>query len=244
MYYQFQWNGNRYPAVGTYWSATNVFGRGAQPYFYNTNNPNIQGMGPESAGVTYTNKVPGYSNQYGFRLNWTPSNSPLAFSFYFLNYTDKTPVSESLATGNANWVYLKNRKLFGLSGNAPVGDWAFAWEASYRPHDAIALSSCYGTGGPTDALTNGVYGGDCNNWSDQKKIQVDVNGILALNPTTYPFIKLLGASAANLTLEATWIDYPGVHPNSMYYSTINGVSVYQVPDAAGATWILPGFGSE
>ncbi|WP_157636864.1 DUF1302 domain-containing protein, partial [Burkholderia ubonensis] len=44
-YYQFQWNGNRYPPVGSYWSLANVFGRGAEPFTINTNNLNVAGPG-------------------------------------------------------------------------------------------------------------------------------------------------------------------------------------------------------
>jgi hypothetical protein len=43
-YYQFQWNGNRYPPVGTYWSVSNSFGRGAGPLTINSNNFNVGGV--------------------------------------------------------------------------------------------------------------------------------------------------------------------------------------------------------
>lgn len=43
-YYQFQWNGNRYPPVGSYWSVANNFGRGAVAATVNSGNPNAGGV--------------------------------------------------------------------------------------------------------------------------------------------------------------------------------------------------------
>ncbi|SAL24752.1 hypothetical protein AWB69_01818 [Caballeronia udeis] len=55
-YYQFQWNGNRYPPVGTYWSTSNVFGRGAEPGSLNSNNINVGGLsGATIAGTNSKN---------------------------------------------------------------------------------------------------------------------------------------------------------------------------------------------
>jgi len=43
-YYQLQWNGNRYPPVGSYWSVGNNFGRGALPTTVNSGNFNVGGV--------------------------------------------------------------------------------------------------------------------------------------------------------------------------------------------------------
>lgn len=43
-YYQFRWNSNIYPPVGTFWSASDVFGRGAQAAAFNANNYNVAGL--------------------------------------------------------------------------------------------------------------------------------------------------------------------------------------------------------
>ncbi len=48
-YYQFGWNGNRYPPVGTFWSASDVFGRGTVPAAFNANNYNV--AGPDAAQI-------------------------------------------------------------------------------------------------------------------------------------------------------------------------------------------------
>ncbi|KVN24048.1 hypothetical protein WJ63_19135 [Burkholderia pyrrocinia] len=268
-YYQFQWNGNRYPPVGSYWSLANVFGRGAEPFTINTNNLNVAGpsaatvagltgldkgnsgvldgirnglvngtyAGPplNDIGIPVSTQLPAkYRPQFGVKFNFSPRSFDANFAFYYLNYTDKSPVLSTLANGTAQWSYLGNRQLFGASANFGVGPWAIGTELSYRPRDAVALSSCFGSGGPLDLNTNGVQGG-CQQWVDKKKFQLDVNGLLALTRSEYPFLKLLGADSANLTWELTWIYYPGL--GSSVTRNINGQSVTQVPATGYFPWL-------
>ena len=269
-YYQFQWNGNRYPPVGSYWSPANVFGRGAEPLTINTNNLNVAGpsagtiaglsgldkgnsgmldgirnglvngtyAGPpfNDIGIPVTTQLPAkYRPQFGVKFNFSPRSFDANFAFYYLNYTDKSPVLSTLANGTAQWSYLGNRQLFGASANFGIGPWAIGTELSYRPRDAVALSSCFGAGGPLDLNTNGVPGTDCQQWVDKKKFQLDVNGLLALTRSEYPFLKLLGANSANLTWELTWIYYPGL--GSSVTRNINGQSVTQVPATGYFPWL-------
>ncbi|MGF6967311.1 hypothetical protein OKW43_004339 [Paraburkholderia sp. WC7.3g] len=267
-YYQFQWNGNRYPPVGSYWSVSNSLGRGTEPYTVSTNNLNVAGpsagtiAGPASGNQNtlngiYTGLVNGafagppynviglpvewqapskYKPQFGVKFNYSPRSFDANFAIYYLNYTDKSPVLSSLANGTLQWSYLQNRQLFGASANFGLGPWAIGTELSYRPHDAVALSSCYGAGGPLDLNTNGVAGVDCQQWADKKRFQYDINGILALTRSEYPFLKLVGADAAALTWELTWIYYPGLGSNGVT-RTVNGQSVTQVPMAGYFPWL-------
>ena len=269
-YYQFQWNGNRYPPVGSYWSLANVFGRGAEPFTINTNNLNVAGpsagtiagltgldkgnsgvldgiknglvngtyAGPplNDIGIPVSTQLPAkYRPQFGVKFNFSPRSFDANFAFYYLNYTDKSPVLSTLANGTAQWSYLGNRQLFGASANFGIGPWAIGTELSYRPRDAVALSSCFGAGGPLDLNTNGVPGTDCQQWVDKKKFQLDVNGLLALTRSEYPFLKLLGANSANLTWELTWIYYPGL--GSSVTRNINGQQVTQVPATGYFPWL-------
>ncbi|KVN25726.1 hypothetical protein WT11_01680 [Burkholderia stagnalis] len=269
-YYQFQWNGNRYPPVGSYWSLANVFGRGAEPFTINTNNLNVAGpsagtiaglsgldkgnsgvldgirnglvngtyAGPpfNDIGIPVSTQLPAkYRPQFGVKFNFSPRSFDANFAFYYLNYIDKSPVLSTLANGTAQWSYLGNRQLFGASANFGIGPWAIGTELSYRPRDAVALSSCFGAGGPLDLNTNGVPGTNCQQWVDKKKFQLDVNGLLALTRSGYPFLKLLGADSANLTWELTWIYYPGL--GSSVTRNINGQQVTQVPATGYFPWL-------
>ncbi|SIO72093.1 Protein of unknown function [Burkholderia sp. GAS332] len=270
-YYQFQWNGNRYPPVGTFWSVSNNFGRGAQPTTLNSGNYNVGGVdsgtiaGPNSGnsstisaintglvngqyagapynsiGIPVSTQLPSeYKPQFGLKFNYKPKNVDANFGFYYENYTDKSPVLSTLANGTSQWSYLESRQLFGASANFALGDWAIGTEVSYRPHDAVALSGCFGASGPLDSNTNGVSGINCQQWEDRKKIQYDINGQLSLTQSEYPFLKLIRADMAVLTAELTWIYYPGLSSSGVT-RTVDGQSVTQVPAAGYFGWLNNG----
>jgi hypothetical protein len=191
-----------------------------------------------SFGVPYYENAAGRTApQYGLRLNYKPEKLQADFSLYYLNYTDKLPVLTYYNTeASAMWSYLENRQLWGVSSNFQLGNWAMGTELSYRPHDAVAMSGCYLAGGPTDANTN-LATGNCAAYKDFRKFQYDLNGQYVMNNSTTPFlVNMLHATQAVVTLEFTWIRYPGVDPNRKYTSTVDGQSVYQVPDAEYVTW--------
>ncbi|WP_234825178.1 DUF1302 domain-containing protein [Cupriavidus necator] len=268
-YYQFQWASNRLPPVGSYWSASDLVGRGGQAMTVNTTNANVGGYDPaaigratgngnqaqiasdlnagvyagppfNSIGVPVTTTLPNNKNQYGVRFNWAVPDTQLNLSTYFVQYTDKTSVSTARADGTTNMSYLRNRHMYGVSANFPLGDWAIGWETSYRPRDAVSLSSCFNPGGETDLNTNAATGVDCPMYADKKRLQMTLNGMLALTRSQYPFLTWLGADSANLTAEASWIYYPGVSSGSNFTRTVSGQTVMQVPIAAYATWLQPG----
>lgn len=268
-YYQWHWNKNRYPPVGTYWSFNDVFGRGAQPGSFSTTNFNFSGVdaGTIAGLLSYNRDVvdqinqnnlngayvgaPYYAfgvpygedssqpnaKQYGLRLNYKPESIKADFSIYYLNYTDKSPVlTYASFASSAVYSYLENRKLYGVSANFSLGDWSIGSELSYRPHDAVFMSLCFGDGGPTDANTN-LASGECKSYRDFEKYQFDANAQYYMTQSSTPWlVGALHATQAILTLEATWIRYPGVDPTKNYYSTVGGQKIYQVVDAAGVIW--------
>ena len=198
-----------------------------------------------SLGVPYTSADTGYhAPEFGARLTWQPSFTSATFSLYYENYTDKNPVltyynSESSAV----WHFLQNRQLWGIGSDFSVGNWAIGTELSFRPHDAVAMSGCYGTNGIADANTN-LAAGNCNAYRDFKKYEFLINGQLSMTDSTTPWLvkDFLHATQAVLTLEPVWIDYPGVTPNQKYYSNVNGARVYQLADAEYVTW--PNYGTD
>ena len=113
-------------------------------------------------------------------MHYKPQDLRLDLGVYFLNYHDKMPVLEARADGQLQWKYLENRQLYGASANFPLGNWAVGMELSYRPKEAVSLSSCYGQGGALDSITNGVVGIECPMWIDKQKYQAHLTGILLL----------------------------------------------------------------
>jgi hypothetical protein len=250
-YYQFRWNKNRLPPVGTYFSVADILGNGRQPLFLNFDptSPdfiNFGGLDPAAdpsqlntfGVVIRDDKTPKNSGQYGVAVRYKPEGVSLDLGFYFMNYHDKMPVLSALADGTAQWTYLENRKLYGVSANFPVGNWAVGWELSYRPKEAVALTGCYADpAGALDALSNGVVGIDCPMYIDQKKYQMHLTGILSLTPGDHGwFLDLLNADTATLIVEGVGIRFPDVSADKRYTRTINGVSVTQAPAAGYGFW--------
>jgi hypothetical protein len=267
-YYQFGWNGNRYPPVGTFWSASDVFGRGSVSASFNSGNYNVAGpdaasiAGSRSHDAAYLNGIikglqngdyagdpynvigsdyrsvrPGNRPQYGLRIGYQPQAIDMTFGFYYESYTDKAPVLSYLSDGAALWSYQKKRSLYGVSTNFQAGDWALGGELSYRPHDAVSMSACFGAGGPADVNTNFVAGIDCQAWRDNKKVQFDVNAQLNMTSTSQRLIGAIGADLGVFTAELTWIRYPGIDKGTQYSKTVGGQKVYQLVAAGYGTWL-------
>ncbi len=267
-YYQFRWNRNRVPPTGSYFSASDIFDKGREPLYLNTNNYNVGAVdaayvagsrnlaaihqaqtglvngdfaGPPNSSLGFPfvgDKTPKNTGQYGLALHFKPEGKALDLGVYYLNYHDKSPVVEEVAATPFRWDFLQNRKLFGVSANFPVGDWALGWELSYRPKDAVALGGCFTPGAALDANVSTVAGVNCQQWIDKQKYQMHLTGQLGITPANYAsFLNLLGgASSATLTTEAVMIRYPGVSPNARYTRTMDGVQVTQAPAAGYAFW--------
>lgn len=246
-YYQFRWYGDRQPPVGAYWSVADIFQKGSQPIFLNPTNFNIGGLDPAAAAQTgqpqgfpingLNDIKPKNSGQDGASVRYQPTGTNVNLGFYYLNYHDKTPVLNYADYGASyQWSFLENRKLYGVSANFPLGDWAVGWELSYRPKDAVSLSGCYNPGGPLDANTNAAPVQYCQAYIDQKRYQMHLTGLLSLTPGDYGrSLDLLGADTATLLAEAVGISYPNLQ-NQYVRTAADGTPVMQVPAAGYWTW--------
>lgn len=194
-YVQRGWNGNYFPPVGSYWSTATI-GKGAPDY------------GVPNAATPRSN------GQYGAALRYQPEGTQLNLGLYAINYHDKSPVLATSMTSGAGFAYryLEDRKLFGISANFPVGNWAIGSELSYRPRDAIALNSSAPSLAATSQTANNgaracLASGAC--YVEEKKFQWHVTGLLSLSPSENPtLLGLLGADTATLLAEAVLVRYP------------------------------------
>ncbi|NRR29344.1 DUF1302 domain-containing protein [Oxalobacteraceae bacterium] len=180
-YVQFGWNANNMPPTGSYWSTSNGLGAGHDAYF-------LEETKARNGG------------QWGLSLRYQPPGTQLNLGAYAINYHDKSP---SFTFNNPNatlgWVYAEDRKLYGVSANFPVGDWAVGGEFSYRPKDGATLNSA------TSACSS--QGGKC--WVDTKRMQAAVTGMFSLTPdTASSVLGALRADSGNLMLEAVAIRFP------------------------------------
>jgi len=181
-YVQAKWDDNYFPPTGSYWSQVNGLGKGDTAY----------GIPKRKAKD---------SGQYGASVRWQPDGTQMNVGFYAMAYQDKAP-QFSLASGSPEWVFAEDRRMYGISANMPIGDWAVGTELSYRPKDAVALN--WATTGCAD------NGGRC--WVDEKKFQWHLTGLLSMTPGDYGGIlkALGGASTATLMAEAVVVAYPGM----------------------------------
>lgn len=183
-YYQAAWNANYFPPTGSYWSQVNGLGVGDSTY-----------------GI---NRVKAKdSGQYGAAVRWQPSGTQLNLGLYAMAYHDKAPNLAIDPNSTAfSWQYAEDRRLYGISANFPVGDWAIGTELSYRPKDAVSLNPGF------DLCASN--GGKC--WVDEKKFQWHLTGLLSMTPGDYGgILKALGnASTATLMIEGVATYYPGL----------------------------------
>lgn len=256
-YYQFQWKRTRVAPVGAYFSASDIYNKGRVPVSFSGANFNVTGQdayavtglrrmseadqiaainGNGDFGVpVLADQTPGNSGQYGVSFKWAPEGTTINLGAYAANYHDTFPVLSVANGGTAyQWKFLEDRKVYGLSANFPLGNWAIGVEYSYRPKDAVSLSGCFTPGTAYDANLNTALF-DCPLYADRKKHQVSVTGMYQLQKSENPLI--LGALRADsgfLTAEAAFTRYPGL--SKPIVRTIGGVQVEQV---AAAGYFIP-----
>lgn len=183
-YVQGRWNDNYFPPTGSYWSVVTGLGKGDSAY----------GLPKHKASN---------GGQYGASLRWQPQGTELSLGAYAIRYHDKSPQFSYNAqdSGTPGWVFAEDRRLYGLSANFPLGDWAIGSELSYRPKDAVSLNP----GG-------GCAGNNGNCYADEKKYQWHLTGMLSMTPGDYGGVlkALGGAQTATLMMEAVVVRYPSL----------------------------------
>ena len=180
-YVQTRWNGNYFAPTGSYWSTADGLGKGHDTYGLAQGDPRKTG-------------------QWGAALRWHPEDTQLNVGMYALAYHDKGPnFSYNIHDqGTVGWTFAEDRRLFGVSANFPVGDWAVGTELSYRPRDAVALNSLSGCSSQN---------GDC--WVDEQRYQWHLTGLLSLTPSNAQgFLDFIGAQTGTLLAETAVISYP------------------------------------
>lgn len=188
-YVQTDWQGNYFAPSGSYWSNVNGLGKGHAAY----------GLGEARARK---------QGQWGAALRYQPEGTQLNLGLYALNYHDKSPQFSTNLDGSgaglAGWKFVEDRRLYGISANFPIGDWAIGTELSYRPRDAVALNPA----------TDGCASQNGNCYVDRKRFQWHLTGMLSLSPSVGGgILNLLGADTATLLAEAVVVRYPGLQRN-------------------------------
>lgn len=122
-YYQYRWEPNVLPGVGSYFSGVDFFDVGGERLF----------TGPTSADIRGQDMRAKDSGQGGLQIKWSPEGTGFDFGFYAARYHDKSPQIVILpATSSYALAYHENIRTYGASFSTTVGEFNIAGEASVR----------------------------------------------------------------------------------------------------------------
>jgi len=164
-YYQFVWRGSRLPAVGSYFSMTDVLGIGAQRLY----------LGPGVFLIHDTDEKPN-EGQLGIALHLTEDD--LDLGFYALRYDTKYPIlNVKPAAGEFNSIYPSSIWLYGTSFSTYVDNINVAGELAWRHRVPIMGYS------PPDAFAGLLARGQTfSEYADGNTLHAQVSGATTLPP--------------------------------------------------------------
>jgi uncharacterized protein DUF1302 len=145
-YYQLEWERNRLPAAGSYFSTLDFIGDGAERILFGPPGGPFQAPQAFFRSADLSAKDLG---QYGLQLRATSEALETDFGLYWIQYHAKDPELylnpglPDFATGQVgtfSHVYHENVKAFGASASKTFGQVNFAGEISYR-YNAPLVSS-------------------------------------------------------------------------------------------------------
>ena len=199
-YYQYQWEENRLPASGSYFSSGDNIGPG---------NESLIIAAPPAPRSRYRGDLDAKdSGQGGIQLKWSPEGSDMDLGFYAARYHSKSPdVVLSLArtpTGafpaTYRYFYHEGIRTFGFSATRTVGEFNVSAEASVR-HNAplshagsadtfgIVPAAFGGPAAPADNRSNTVY-------PVGKTAHLNISTLAALGPNAISSESMLLAELA------------------------------------------------
>ena len=158
-YYQFEWRANRIPASGSYFSAADYVGPGAERFFV-----------PGSFAHVYFDRIsdikPKDSGQGGLQLRYRPSSDIAEFGLYATRYHDKdfnlylTPAAIPAlpSVGTYQHVFGQDIKAFGASASTTLGGANVAVEVSTRRNAPLVSDPvvAFGAGNTKDSAAYAI----------------------------------------------------------------------------------------
>lgn len=142
-FYQFEWEENRIPSAGSFFSVADVL-EGGERFLLGRVDPNTQ----VGSALFRTSDIDASdSGQFGLKLSWRPEALDAEFGFYAVNYHDKSPqiyltpgadVNAAIGkSGEYQLVYPEDIQVYGISFSTNVGDANVAGEFSTRRDVAL-----------------------------------------------------------------------------------------------------------
>jgi len=167
-YYQYEWEPNRLPASGSYFSTGDNIGPGRESL--------ILGAPPAPRSL-YTGDVNARnSGQGGIQLKWSPEGSDIDLGFYAARYNSKSPdIVMGMAQSRTGpypatfrYYYHEGIRTFGVSASRTIGEFNLSAEASVRRNQPLSHAGSVdlygivpaafgGPAAPSDNRDNTVY---------------------------------------------------------------------------------------
>lgn len=146
-YYQFEWEANRLPAAGSYFSSSDTFGDGNERMFVGA--PLLPGAEP-LAFYHGNDKEAKDSGQGGLQIKWRTES--VDWGVYAIRFHDKSPqLNVRTDFGNLNpvtgkageyyWVYPEGIEALGASFSTTLGNFNVAGELSTRWNQPLASTN-------------------------------------------------------------------------------------------------------
>lgn len=164
-YYQFAWEENRIPAVGSYFSTSDVVGEGGERLI--VGGP----IGPDQQPLAFfrgKDIKADDKGQYGLSLRFSPEDWNTDFGLYAIRYHAKDPMVYTRANpggpnpltgqlGEYQLVYAEGIRAFGASFSTSVGDANVAGEVSVRRNTPLVSVSQANPTGLGDNDSHALY---------------------------------------------------------------------------------------
>ena len=131
-YIQFEWEANRIPASGSYFSRVDIFDAGGERLYLP---PSFGGTVDRASNIDGKN-----SGQGGLQLRWRSEAIDTDFGFYAIRYNDKDFQVYLRPGQDYSLVYHDGVKAFGASFSKSIGSVNIAGEASVRRNTALVAA--------------------------------------------------------------------------------------------------------
>lgn len=204
-YYQFEWEANRLPAAGSYFSTSDSFGDGNERLFIGA--PLFPGAQP-LAFYHGNDKEAKDSGQGGVQLRWRTES--VDWGLYAIRFHDKNPQlnvrpdfanlnPQSGKAGEYFWVYPEGIESLGASFSTTVGNYNIAGEVSTRWNQPLASTNQHALA-PGESINND----DAPLYATGKTLHANISWLSSLEPNfIVPEANFLGEIAWNRVMSVS-----------------------------------------
>ncbi|MBA1242436.1 DUF1302 domain-containing protein [Pseudomonas japonica] len=201
-FYQLEWEENRLPGAGSYFSSSDTIGEGNERLIVGAPFPSALGGSADSPAAFFHGKDKDArdTGQGGLQLRF--AGESVDYGLYAIQYHDKSPklylrssaTGPNFATGQVGdyyWVYPEDIRALGASFATTVDEYSFAGEASLRWNMPLVSN------GQTVIAGSGADNSDHPLYAVGRTAHINLNVLASLGPS---FI----AEESSLAAEVAW----------------------------------------